>query len=680
MASGRAGLLVEGPLSKWTNVVSGWQYRWFVLDQSTGLLSYYTSKEKMSKGSRRGCITLKKAIVGIDDEDICTFTIHSEGHTYHFQAQDEEERERWIKSMELTIDRLKQPLQKLELSLPPVKRSLSVENRLLICESYHDLLTEQIKSLSDSMNDSEESKVIEKTAKNMLAAMRQCLDLMKEDQQQTPGAIALAPAGTEQREGEREGEEGQEGKSLEETSAQNGSRESLIEGEDDEGVANESNINRCLTEEEEEEVSSSSDEFYDAEDEPSMTEVIPSVSVATPEGVPSDIDEDQEYDERDDASSGVAANKSLIMYMVGQVRIGMDLSRVTLPTFILEKRSLLEMYADFLAHPDIFASINDYSTPKERIIECTRYFMSSFHAARKGTIAKKPYNPILGEIFRCYFDLPVADGEEALSPEQLEERRKVVKSGPVTFAGNNSVSFLAEQVSHHPPISAFYAECPSKRMFATGSIYTKSKFLGLSLAVHNIGKITLNLMDHDEEYECNIPNAYARSILTYPWMELGGKCTVKCEKTGYRSEIDFHCKPFYGGKKHRVTADIYEGSDKKPFLKVDGEWNGLMNVKYPNGDEEVFADIHNMPTIRKKFQKIERQEPIESKRRWRKVTEALKENDIEAATDAKHELEEKQRADAKARLESGTEWKQQFFHSDGEFWWYNDPLNKRMQK
>lgn len=42
MASNRAGLLFEGPLSKWTNVVSGWQYRWFVLDQSTGLLSYYT--------------------------------------------------------------------------------------------------------------------------------------------------------------------------------------------------------------------------------------------------------------------------------------------------------------------------------------------------------------------------------------------------------------------------------------------------------------------------------------------------------------------------------------------------------------------------------------------------------------------------------------------------------------
>ena len=42
----------------------------------------------MSRGSRRGCIMLKKAIVGIDDEDDCTFTIHSEGRTSHFQGED----------------------------------------------------------------------------------------------------------------------------------------------------------------------------------------------------------------------------------------------------------------------------------------------------------------------------------------------------------------------------------------------------------------------------------------------------------------------------------------------------------------------------------------------------------------------------------------------------------------
>ena len=48
--------MMEGPLSKWTNVMNGWQYRWFVLDEASGLLSYYTSKEKMMRGSRRGCV------------------------------------------------------------------------------------------------------------------------------------------------------------------------------------------------------------------------------------------------------------------------------------------------------------------------------------------------------------------------------------------------------------------------------------------------------------------------------------------------------------------------------------------------------------------------------------------------------------------------------------------------
>lgn len=34
--------MMEGSLSKWTNVMKGWQYRWFVLDENAGLLSYYT--------------------------------------------------------------------------------------------------------------------------------------------------------------------------------------------------------------------------------------------------------------------------------------------------------------------------------------------------------------------------------------------------------------------------------------------------------------------------------------------------------------------------------------------------------------------------------------------------------------------------------------------------------------
>lgn len=81
----------------------------------------------------------------------------------------------------------------------------------------------------------------------------------------------------------------------------------------------------------------------------------------------------------------------------------MDLTKVTLPTFILERRSLLEMYADFFAHPDDFIASAVHSTPEQRFIAVVKYYLGAFYAARKSGVAKKPYNPILGEIFRCQF-------------------------------------------------------------------------------------------------------------------------------------------------------------------------------------------------------------------------------------------------------------------------------------
>lgn len=45
---------------------------------------------------------------------------------------------------------------------------------------------------------------------------------------------------------------------------------------------------------------------------------------------------------------------SVVTHLLSQVKIGMDLTKVALPTFILERRSLLEMYADYFAHPEHF--------------------------------------------------------------------------------------------------------------------------------------------------------------------------------------------------------------------------------------------------------------------------------------------------------------------------------------
>jgi hypothetical protein len=45
--------------------------------------------------------------------------------------------------------------------------------------------------------------------------------------------------------------------------------------------------------------------------------------------------------------------KNILLGIISQLRKGMDLHRVTLPTFVLEPRSFLERITDFMTHPDL---------------------------------------------------------------------------------------------------------------------------------------------------------------------------------------------------------------------------------------------------------------------------------------------------------------------------------------
>jgi len=59
-------------------------------------------------------------------------------------------------------------------------------------------------------------------------------------------------------------------------------------------------------------------------------------------------------------------------------------------------------------------SIVDEATSRDRFIHVVQWYLSVFHAGRRSSVAKKPYNPVLGEIFRCYYDLH-DDGQEKVT-------------------------------------------------------------------------------------------------------------------------------------------------------------------------------------------------------------------------------------------------------------------------
>jgi len=106
------------------------------------------------------------------------------------------------------------------------------------------------------------------------------------------------------------------------------------------------------------------------------------------------VDDETEFMEEDndrggEEGEGMDQHKSVIVHLIKQVRIGMDLTKVVLPTFILERRSLLEMYSDFFAHADFYSNIPNGKTPRDRLIAVIKWYLTSFHAGRNGSVAKK---------------------------------------------------------------------------------------------------------------------------------------------------------------------------------------------------------------------------------------------------------------------------------------------------
>ncbi|EDV94740.1 GH22541 [Drosophila grimshawi] len=310
-----------------------------------------------------------------------------------------------------------------------------------------------------------------------------------------------------------------------------------------------------------------------------------------------------------------------------QVRPGMDLSKVVLPTFILEPRSFLDKLSDSYYHADLLSRAVHEDDAFTRMKMIVQWYLSGFYKKPKGL--KKPYNPILGETFRCYWEHP----------------------------GGSRTFYIAEQVSHHPPVSAFYVTNREDGFSITCSILAKSKFYGNSTSAVLEGAATMTLLPRGECYTASTPYAHCKGILMGTLsMELGGKINIECENTGYKTELEFKLKPFLGGADatNVVVGKIKLG--KETLATISGHWDKECRIKDMKTGEETLLFKADAEMRSKRLTRylvpMEKQLPTESERLWRLVSEAIANEDQIAATAEKTVLEENQRAAAKDRAEN----------------------------
>ncbi|KAL9893141.1 oxysterol-binding protein-related protein 8 isoform 1-T1 [Glossina fuscipes fuscipes] len=332
-------------------------------------------------------------------------------------------------------------------------------------------------------------------------------------------------------------------------------------------------------------------------------------------------------------------NKSLIWCLLKQVRPGMDLSKVTLPTFILEPRSFLDKLSDSYYHADILSCAVTEDDPFTRMKLILKWYLSGFYKKPKGL--KKPYNPILGETFRCYWE------------HQTSSR---------TY-------FIAEQVSHHPPVSAFYVTNRQEGFSISCSILAKSKFYGNSTSAVLDGEAKLTLLPRGECYVLNTPYAHCKGILMGTLsMELGGKISIECESTGYKTELEFKLKPFLGGADHTNCVVGKIKLVKEVLATIEGHWDGEMRIKDVKTGEEGILFAATKDVMKQRLQRyivpFDSQLPNESERLWSLVSAAIRRDDQRGATEEKTVLEEAQRKGAKERKATFVQWDPYHFSQD----------------
>lgn len=338
--------------------------------------------------------------------------------------------------------------------------------------------------------------------------------------------------------------------------------------------------------------------------------------------------------------------KSILMGIIAQLRKGADLHRVTLPTFVLEPRSMTERITDFMRHPDLLLQIPKIQDPTDRFVEIVKYFLSGWHIMPKGV--KKPYNPVLGEFFRCKWN---------------------------HFDGSNAY-YICEQTSHHPPMSSFFYCVPEHGIKLNGELRPKAKFLGNSAATLMQGTHHLQFTELDEEYFIPMPNVYARGILIGTmFMELGDTVVIKCPKNDLTCSLEFKTKGFFTGGYNNISGKILKG--KEVLYQLSGKWSNIMYIKNPKTKEKkVLLDVSNETLAPLVVEPNSNQEEFESRRLWEKVTKGLTKTGLDYATEAKTAIENNQRLLTKKRLDEKIEWKPRFFEKAEGVNSYRSPLDK----
>lgn len=221
--------------------------------------------------------------------------------------------------------------------------------------------------------------------------------------------------------------------------------------------------------------------------------------------------------------------------------IGKDLSRITMPIYLNDPISMLQKAAEPMEFADWLRKANRCADPHLRMC----YVLAFHYAAYPLSLnrLKKPFNPLLGETFELLVD---------------------------------DARFLAEQVSHHPPVCAFHAE--SEDFVLEGHLGVQATISLSGFQVCAIGPVLVTLKAHGERYVYARPKSSLHNFIVgqmYIWHS--GEATLTNEATGATALLFFKPKGWGGKHDYECEGKVADGQGRTAY-QLNGKWNSFLTA------------------------------------------------------------------------------------------------------
>lgn len=239
--------------------------------------------------------------------------------------------------------------------------------------------------------------------------------------------------------------------------------------------------------------------------------------------------------------------------------IGKDMTKMTLPVSFNEPTSLLQRCAEDMEYADLLDVAADRTDSTERLVYVAA-FAASEYASTIGRVAK-PFNPLLGETF------------EYARPDK-------------------NYRFFIEQVSHHPPIGAAWAESPKWTYYGESAV--KSKFYGKSFDINPLGTWFLKLRPtnggKEELYTWKKVTSSVIGIITgSPTVDNYGPMEIKNWTTGEVCMLDFKARGWKASSAYQITGRVND-SDGQARFSLGGRWNNKIYARFTPGYEATVEE------------------------------------------------------------------------------------------